>query len=1116
MNKLAFDIQRFADVIVGKSTGDGLSVLDDNTQVYGLAGNDTLKSHSKKDVLLIGGSGDDVLRMTGGTGTLAGGKGKDTFELNYSADKKISVVIEDIDPANDKIVVNFDGTTTPNLNSKVSGNDVIWTDNQGYFNLTLKGSNDASDYFDGTAHEYVWDVLRLTNQEREKQGLSPLVLSQGLMDGATIRSAEQIQLYSHTRPDGTSCFTAVKKGYWTMGENIYQGPITPDEAVTGWMNSSGHRANILNSNYQKIGIGYTYNSSAQWKHYWVQMFGGGLTEPDTLSTDKILQTNITTKNSSLPQDDATINTVINSDNTNIKRGGTYTIAKGFSGFIRINTTEAVVIDGTSAGNLDNIQISTYSDTADLTINNLKINNDSIGSVIIFGTGTGNKLTLTGNSVLKTSNIWAAVVNIGGGLTINGKGSLDVTAGSQGPGIGCNSYSDSNANITINGCNITATTNMGAGIGSGANGSIGNITVNGGNFNIISTWGADIGAGYQGSAGKVTKNSTFVDTSDTVSGNTIYGTNGNDSLRNSLSGVMIYGYDGKDTIYTGYAKNDVTISGGNDDDFISNYGGSNVSINGGAGNDRISLRSAVSNTLIGGNGNDSIINDGNGAYISGDEGSDSIKSYGENVTIYSGTGNDNITHSGNNSYVDVGDGNDYISNTGVNATVLAYNGNDSIYIGYASNNTSVDGGAGNDTIKVYAGDNLTIKGGSDSDFISLRGGSCLIQYFSGDGNDSIVGFNENSTLSINNGMGAYSSQTSDKDIIVTVGNDKITLKGAANLSTVNIKGIKTITPTTLTITNSTKSPVTVGSDVKTINASSRTTAVKITGNSLANSIIGGKGNDTLGGASGNDTLTGGNGNDVFIYTAGKDVITDYATGDKISIASAISKTSVSGSNVVFTIGSGTLTVNNAKGKTLNLIDSKGKSYSTIVGGSNASTLMTVTNSTKSPVTVGSAIKTINASSRTTAVKITGNSLANSIIGGKGADTLNGGNGNDTLTGGNGNDKLYGDNGNDVLRGGNGNDSLWGGLGNDTLFGDAGNDTFIYKNGDGKDVISGFESGDLLSITGTFSASYNKSKKEIYFKVGSTANAITLNNFGSTTTFHVNNDTYQLKNNALTKK
>lgn len=122
-------------------------------------------------------------------------------------------MIEDIDPTNDKIVVNFDGSSAPELTSKISGKDVIWTDDKGYFSLTLKVSNDASDYYDGASNEKFWDVLRLVNQEREKEGLSPLTLSQGLSDGAAIRAPEIVTTFAHERPDGTSCFTALKKDY---------------------------------------------------------------------------------------------------------------------------------------------------------------------------------------------------------------------------------------------------------------------------------------------------------------------------------------------------------------------------------------------------------------------------------------------------------------------------------------------------------------------------------------------------------------------------------------------------------------------------------------------------------------------------------------------------------------------------------------------------------------------------------------------------------------------------------------------------------------------------------------------------------------------------------------
>ena len=91
----------------------------------------------------------------------------------------------------------------------------------------------------------------------------------------------------------------------------------------------------------------------------------------------------------------------------------------------------------------------------------------------------------------------------------------------------------------------------------------------------------------------------------------------------------------------------------------------------------------------------------------------------------------------------------------------------------------------------------------------------------------------------------------------------------------------------------------------------------------------------------------------------------------------------------------------------------------------------------------------------------------------------------------------------------------GKGNDSLWGDAGKDTFLYSNGDGKDVIYGFDNSDMLKITGTFSGTYNKSKKEVYFKVGSTSNAITLKDF-SATTFNVNSTNYKISGTKLVKK
>ena len=437
-----------ADVIVGKTKKDKLVAFEGRTQIYSLAGNDTLISDNKKEVHLIGGSGNDVLRMTGGSGTLSGGKGNDTFELNYSAGKKLSAVIEDIEPGKDKIVVNFDGSKAPKLKYTVKGSDVIWTDDKGYFKLTLKGSSDASDYYEGEAHEYIWDILRITNEEREAKGLSLLTLSKGLTDGATIRSKEIIKKEEHTRPDGSSCFTAVEKSYLMMGENLAFGQALPEEAMISWMNSEGHCANILDKDFKKLGVGYAYDSNSKYKYHWVQMFGGDLISSETLSTKEILSTKLTVQRGSLPKEEKpTVDTTLAEGNTIISRGGTYKIAKKFSGTIRINTKDAVTIDGTSAGNLSDVQIVTLNETANLTIKNLNVTNEERG-VIIFGAGKGNKLTLAGTNTLKTSDVWAAVVNVGGGLTVDGKGALNLTAGYQGSGLGSESYGKSKADITI--------------------------------------------------------------------------------------------------------------------------------------------------------------------------------------------------------------------------------------------------------------------------------------------------------------------------------------------------------------------------------------------------------------------------------------------------------------------------------------------------------------------------------------------------------------------------------------------------------------------------------------------------------------------------------------------
>ncbi len=115
------------------------------------------------------------------------------------------------------------------------------------------------------------ELLRLVNEARAQQGLSALGTTAALTDAAQTRAEELSTLYSHTRPDGTQCFTVLgEKGvtYRTAGENIATGYSSAQQVFDGWMNSSGHRQNIMNSSFTHIGIGYTAQRG------WVQLFIG--------------------------------------------------------------------------------------------------------------------------------------------------------------------------------------------------------------------------------------------------------------------------------------------------------------------------------------------------------------------------------------------------------------------------------------------------------------------------------------------------------------------------------------------------------------------------------------------------------------------------------------------------------------------------------------------------------------------------------------------------------------------------------------------------------------------------------------------------------------------------
>ena len=125
---------------------------------------------------------------------------------------------------------------------------------------------------DSAVTQFENEVVRLVNEQRAKYGLKALSNDWQLSRVARYKSQDMKDngYFSHTSPVYGSPFQMMKSfgiSYKSAGENIAKGQTTPGQVVNAWMNSSGHRANILNSSYTHIGVGYVKSGN-----YWTQMF----------------------------------------------------------------------------------------------------------------------------------------------------------------------------------------------------------------------------------------------------------------------------------------------------------------------------------------------------------------------------------------------------------------------------------------------------------------------------------------------------------------------------------------------------------------------------------------------------------------------------------------------------------------------------------------------------------------------------------------------------------------------------------------------------------------------------------------------------------------------------
>jgi len=161
-------------------------------------------------------------------------------------------------------------TTTPKDTTATNQNSTSKPKETGTISKNTNSSNTSANTT--TSNSYAEEVLRLVNVERSKAGLAPLTTNTTLKAAADKRAQETSVSFSHTRPNGSKFSTVLQEygiSYRTAGENIAYGQRSPQEVVNAWMNSSGHRANILNGNFNKIGIGvYQANGVI----YWSQLF----------------------------------------------------------------------------------------------------------------------------------------------------------------------------------------------------------------------------------------------------------------------------------------------------------------------------------------------------------------------------------------------------------------------------------------------------------------------------------------------------------------------------------------------------------------------------------------------------------------------------------------------------------------------------------------------------------------------------------------------------------------------------------------------------------------------------------------------------------------------------
>lgn len=178
-----------------------------------------------------------------------------------------------IDKDNEIVNSNLEKEEVTNIEEKISDTDnkeykeISKDDINEYDSITINNIQNENTYTD-----LINEVYEITNNYRSLVGVSSLTLDSSLVEAANIRAKELSDSFSHTRPNGSSCFTVLSElgiSYGTAGENIAAGYSSSQSVMEGWRSSSGHYQNIISFKFKKIGIGVNIINN---QYYWVQIF----------------------------------------------------------------------------------------------------------------------------------------------------------------------------------------------------------------------------------------------------------------------------------------------------------------------------------------------------------------------------------------------------------------------------------------------------------------------------------------------------------------------------------------------------------------------------------------------------------------------------------------------------------------------------------------------------------------------------------------------------------------------------------------------------------------------------------------------------------------------------